>query len=337
MKTSFIYSFAMSLFIALLMSCGSSTDPTPAPTPQRLVKTISRNMALSSTVQSASLFDYTYTNCLLTKQTYTETVTGSTAYTTNYQHLYTYDTDGYVTRYDYTYSYASSGGANNSTAYGTYEYEPIGTAKRLKKSIAGGSQIGITTTTYDYDANGKVSQIVASQPAINANSRPLLYVTTSTYTNGLLTGFSANSDGIVTQPYTIQNGLVTRRNTSTPNYYTTATYDANGRETVFESWTNGGRTTRTETAYAASGIDLSIPTFKGHPNLSAITGGVSALPTQRTLFRTNGFRNQDFLYIYTIDNQQFVTSVANTTNTYANNVISDTNTGLTNYTYIDCL
>lgn len=317
-------------------SCGSSTDPTPAPTPQRLVKSISRNGALSPTLQSTSLSDYTYTNCLLTKQTYSETVTGSSAYTTNYQNLYTYDADGYLTRNDYTYSYAGSGGTNNSTAYTTFEYEPIASGKRLKKSIGGGSQIGTTTTTYDYDTNGKVSQIVVSQPAINANSRPLLYVTTSTYTNGVLTGFSANSDGAITQPYTIVNGLVTRRATQ-PNYYTTSEYDANGRETLNESWYNASRTSRTETAYAASGIDPSIIKFKGHPSISTITGGASALPTRKGYFGVNGFKIQEFFYVYTLDSQQFVSSVAQTINTYTNNIISATNTGQITYTYIDCL
>ena len=259
--------------------------------------------------------------------------------TTNYQ----YDADGFLIKQVYQSSSKDLDNLNSSYSFTfTYTYKN----GKLEKSVFNNSSTdnkGKTTTetrteNYEYNADGKLSKY-SNMSIRDGSSTNTFYL--YEYANGILSKLSYNNgiSGTVTPLIEINSqGLLTKEVNGTQEYR--YQYDTDGNLLRSETWRSGIKMYINIYEYdTQQNINLSIPKFKGHPDVSFYLGK-DYLATHNITKDSRGriiggVEKIDYTYAYTYQyNSQNLPASSEVLLTGSDGKVMQQST--VNYTYKDC-
>jgi YD repeat-containing protein len=298
MKTVFqkIYSIILSILIGWSVTNCGTTAATPTPPACKLLTNVySSYPANSTTPNNTNTTTYTYNGELIASKidTYISTGTSIVTNTANYA----YDANGFVVSETLRSSVGNTTSTNNYT-YANGRLTAVGTNR-----------------SYQYDANGNLTSLIAG-------------TITKTYTGGVLTAITSSNAYPIT---TVQNGRVVRTDNSA-TFRTEHSYDAQGRLSETRLFSGGNLSNRSVYDYAPNipPATSAIPAFKGAPTVPSDLGTAAYL-LKTTQYNSAGAVAYTIDYVNVFNTRGYPTSI--TLNTTSNG--STTSQGTVN-TYQDC-
>jgi hypothetical protein len=335
MKSNHAFSALISLLAVLCLSaCQSQTGEVAAPQSSCKIKTFSSSYTTSpatngSAGQSETVYEYDALDNLTRTSTSTKSKNNNDAFQLNESiiTIFSYDSAGYLSKKTEQHDRQDAGRNTKTNTNTSYVY---GNDKKLTTATETKSG-NITQTTiyrYEYDNAGKVSKFITE----TGDQK-----TTHTYANGELTAVTQRgANGADLQIYTVTNGIVTKQAQSVSNY-TTYAYNNQRRLTKSEQFVDG----KLNYYYEMSPIEAkpateSLPSFKGHPIISPLTGKTGLFDVFKFYALINNTMTQmnESTYKYSVNAKGFVASTI-----LANKVLDKTpyTTNVTEtYDYRDC-
>lgn len=336
-KTSIAYSVAMSLFLICLLGCKAST-PDAAPTCKLKSSLTTTTLPQNGiTLGNTSIYDVKYEydskgNVIkMTNTSSGQASNGSNAYNQTNVVTYAYNADGFMTSNNFQ---SASSNGTPFTVNKTFEYANGKLTKQTEQLIGTPPTNG--NTTYEYDASGSLTKVIA----FNSGSSGTGTIETFTYANGILIGHTQRTNNVDTQPLTIQNGLVMRKNYNVPTNYITYQYDAQERQTRVEEYYAGVLSSYYTIEYEDNMKSHSgaITPYKGFPLTKSQYGKGGVVKKYEYFLRV---QNAMVQFNKTISTNQanargYVATGTDTNNQYSTTGVTIILNSIRTYTYADC-